>query len=104
MVEAIFYQARDLVQLVVEFENVPYLKRYKSEDVSVASWVSTHNIKRKHVRWQTKRLQENLLNGAQGCNGKNDKTATHLCFITAAEYIMQTYGFNGYPYKTDQQN
>ena len=36
----------DLVQLVVE--NEPYLKRYKSEDVSIASWISAYNIERKH--------------------------------------------------------
>ena len=42
----------DLVKLVVE--NAPYLKRYKSEDVSMASWVSTYNIERKHdVRFTT---------------------------------------------------
>lgn len=36
----------DLVQLVVE--NEPYLKRYKSEDVSIAAWISAYNIERKH--------------------------------------------------------
>ena len=36
----------DLVQLLAE--NAPYLKRYKSEDVSVASWLSAYNIERKH--------------------------------------------------------
>ena len=42
----------DVVHLIAE--NAPYLKRYNSEDVSVASWVSTYNIERKHdVRFTT---------------------------------------------------
>ena len=42
----------DVVQLMAE--NAPYLKRYNSKDVSVASWVSTYNIERKHdVRFTT---------------------------------------------------
>ena len=42
----------DVVHLIAE--NAPYLKRYNSEDVSVASWVSAYNIERKHdVRFTT---------------------------------------------------
>lgn len=36
----------DLVKLVAQ--NAPHLKEYKSEDVSVASWVSPYNIERRH--------------------------------------------------------
>ena len=38
--------SRDLVLLVVE--NEPYLKRYRSEDISIGLWVSAYNIERKH--------------------------------------------------------
>ena len=42
----------DLVHLITE--NAPHLKGYKSEDVSVSSWVSAYNIERKHdVRFTT---------------------------------------------------
>ena len=38
--------SRDLIQLFVKSE--PYLKQYKSEDVSVGAWLAPHNIERKH--------------------------------------------------------
>ena len=38
--------SRDLIQLLVESE--PYLKQYKSEDVSVAAWLAPYNVERKH--------------------------------------------------------
>ena len=38
--------SRDLVQLLVE--NEPYLKQYKSEDVSVGAWLAPYNVERKH--------------------------------------------------------
>ena len=38
--------SRDLTQLLVE--NEPFLKQYKSEDVSVGAWLSAYNIERKH--------------------------------------------------------
>lgn len=42
----------DVIELITE--NAPYLKRYNSEDVSVASWISAYNIERKHdVRFTT---------------------------------------------------
>ncbi|MCG8621478.1 MAG: hypothetical protein MJE68_05675 [Proteobacteria bacterium] len=42
----------DLVHLIAE--NAPFLKKYNSEDVTVASWVSAYNIERKHdVRFTT---------------------------------------------------